>query len=113
LWRLRLGIALDAERQAAVAAAARALLAARLLADQVELVAAVHGDLRVLGGVGEAGRAAGDGVAVVVDADLGLGLVALRVGGTLAEKDRPCASAAGREASPAPREVERRVSSPV
>ena len=78
---LALAVALDPEGQAAVAAAARALLAARLLADQVELVAAVHRDLRVLGGVGEAGRAAGDGIAVVVDADLGLGLVALRVGG--------------------------------
>ena len=69
-----------AHRHAAVAAAAGALLAAGILADQVELVAPVARDLRVVGGPAEAGRAAGVDVAIAVDAHVRLGLVALRIG---------------------------------
>ncbi len=70
-----------AGRDDAVAASARTLLAARRRTEQVELVAAVGRDLRVVCGVGEPGRAAGVDIAGPIDLDQGLGLVTLRIGG--------------------------------
>ena len=82
----RVGVLIVAERvrrgtcgKRAVAAATRALLAARLGPENVELIAAVGRDLRVVRRGREAGRAARVDVAVTADLDQRLGLVALRI----------------------------------
>src|SRR5439155_15697689 len=68
------------EGEAAVTAAAGALLAAGRRAEHMELVAVIRRDLRVVGGVREARRAAVVDVAGLVDLEKRLGLVALVIG---------------------------------
>ena len=74
-------VAARAEREAAVAAAAGGLLAAWRRAEQVELVAVVVRDLRVVGDVREPGRPAVVDTSGLVDLEQRLGLVTLVVGG--------------------------------
>ena len=77
-------------------------ITARCCAEQMELVAAVGRDLRVVGRVREAGRTAGVDVAGAVDLDQRLRLVALRIGRDRGGEGEALRVAEGREASPPP-----------